>query len=1060
MGEINCYIPIKLSITGRLSDTQLEQLGEALTRTLKERLAFAERVLARGSLGATSPKSELIQEQVESDRLDPLGITYEVPFYQDGKGEKQPLPIANALSQRGSEGQESLVLRYYSDLWEVFADLKKFFPNPTPQGQIFFGVYGYWVESQRPYIFYVTGFVEAGTPQARPRFSMIEYVSGKIENGNFVSSSSAAGLEMGASYRLKALPKPQSYQGANYEAIILKEPDGQARPAFLAASVLQGRVIRFGIPREIVEEIEVTAPRLPPLTPNWQIWWGSDSLPAEPEAGISQRLWWWYSWFNVRPATMRAHPTVRAIFTNWESSGARADFNPLWMNVYYGKFYQAFCQQVSLQMLATSRQHMNDWLAQFNSDRSLWQQKFNNLLQALRPEAQRWQNSRQMVTNTTNQREILSQELGARERAYQDQQREGPLPAGVVGIEDLEGLRSNISTAQTQIETAQAEINGLVAIFERASHLNPLLTLLTIRNGQTIASLDRAILNFNTGEDVVSYMATQLQWLIGKTTEAEQTIGNDEDIAYKLQIVQEAANEQLAPWLESHLPFQEAVQKLIGGGGFIEWLGLAGALLILTFLCPPVGLAVSLGVSVATAVHSVIRAVQLSDLSEVRIAQQGFRPFAADTEVSAAIIQAVLDVAFALFEAGMLARTATQALRRAARLKAVGEIGKSLESVAAGWSRLESWPEGLTKSIRQRVLEHAGEGNIDELVSAVKQGMLRRYENRLLRLQQDFDKLLETNPSLSDLQTWITKEFPPPQQFFEQLAERELRSGEQLFEETVGEWLAHQRLDPETVNRWIDELVGDLEPRGTQSLTELKPAPPSIPQASSFREALDRVDLSDLSMAERAQLQAGWQRYRQRPNPRLRSEDEYIRFVYGKRTNRLPKVESAPRPLGATGAIEQEAGHLLERVINNGLPAGSANSRNIPTRFGNVRPDHLPPGQNSVRLDSIGRRTSSPKGTPFSAQFVGDSKYKNLIPTTDQTRGFVMLARLSDERRLVFYVRWQGRFPAASSLAVDPQGIGYVLPNQWVTDMVGAGIRDLAHTNGVRIQLVSNPLWL
>jgi hypothetical protein len=164
--------------------------------------------------------------------------------------------------------------------------------------------------------------------------------------------------------------------------------------------------------------------------------------------------------------------------------------------------------------------------------------------------------------------------------------------------------------------------------------------------------------------------------------------------------------------------------------------------------------------------------------------------------------------------------------------------------------------------------------------------------------------------------------------------------------------------------------------------------------------------------------------------------------------------------LGATGAIEQEAGHLLERVINNGLPAGSANSRNIPTRFGNVRPDHLPPGQNSVRLDSIGRRTSSPKGTPFSAQFVGDSKYKNLIPTTDQTRGFVMLARLSDERRLVFYVRWQGRFPAASSLAVDPQGIGYVLPNQWVTDMVGAGIRDLAHTNGVRIQLVSNPLWL
>ena len=51
MREINCYIPIKLCITGRLSDAQLNELGESLVRTLTARIAAAERLIAeqRGS---------------------------------------------------------------------------------------------------------------------------------------------------------------------------------------------------------------------------------------------------------------------------------------------------------------------------------------------------------------------------------------------------------------------------------------------------------------------------------------------------------------------------------------------------------------------------------------------------------------------------------------------------------------------------------------------------------------------------------------------------------------------------------------------------------------------------------------------------------------------------------------------------------------------------------------------------------------------------------------------------------------------------------------------------
>jgi hypothetical protein len=55
---------------------------------------------------------------------------------------------------------------------------------------------------------------------------------------------------------------------------------------------------------------------------------------------------------------------------------------------------------------------------------------------------------------------------------------------------------------------------------------------------------------------------------------------------------------------------------------------------------------------------------------------------------------------------------------------------------------------------------------------------------------------------------------------------------------------------------------------------------------------------------ERARLKAGWQRYQGRAGRRLTTEDDYIRFVYGKRTGQLSEIRLAPRALGVRGAVE------------------------------------------------------------------------------------------------------------------------------------------------------------
>jgi hypothetical protein len=411
MGQINCYIPIKLCITGRLSDTQLEQLGKTLTKTLRERIAFAERTLKAASFNSYQWSDRISREVIDGSRLSQSEQTYRIPFY-DGGGTEHPVTLEAWTTT--SEIRQVEELTYFSDFQQVFDAIKQFYPNARPRGNTFFGVYGYWEEDAKPYLFYVSELTLRGTARERFKVSLIQLSWGRLENGEFIPGDEPIPVEIGARYRLEALPKPKVHRRVTYEVILQAESDDSTRPIFMPVSLLRGRAIQFGVSGGTVEQTILTAT-------------------------LSQWLLWWYEKFHVPDGEVRHNSLVQAVFADWERGGGRNELNPLYFNFYYALFYKAFCQKLALKMLATSRQHMIDWLAQLNRERTRWQERFNNLLQGLRPEVELLQSSRQQVAS--NRLESLRQELAAREKDYQDQQRYGSLPGGVVTLEDLEQLR-------------------------------------------------------------------------------------------------------------------------------------------------------------------------------------------------------------------------------------------------------------------------------------------------------------------------------------------------------------------------------------------------------------------------------------------------------------------------------------------------------------------------------------------------------------------------------------------------------------------------------------------
>ncbi len=93
MPRINCYIPVRLCITGRLNDAQLEQLSETVVRTLTARIDFAERTIMSANGGRFQRGSvEIVREGYDPARADEADGSYQVTSYQSG-GRPTVLPL-------------------------------------------------------------------------------------------------------------------------------------------------------------------------------------------------------------------------------------------------------------------------------------------------------------------------------------------------------------------------------------------------------------------------------------------------------------------------------------------------------------------------------------------------------------------------------------------------------------------------------------------------------------------------------------------------------------------------------------------------------------------------------------------------------------------------------------------------------------------------------------------------------------------------------------------------------------------------------------------------------
>src|SRR5262249_16910213 len=97
----------------------------------------------------------------------------------------------------------------------------------------------------------------------------------------------------------------------------------------------------------------------------------------------------------------------------------------------------------------------------------------------------------------------------------------------------------------------------------------------------------------------------------------------------------------------------------------------------------------------------------------------------------------------------------------------------------------------------------------------------------------------------------------------------------------------------------------------------------------------------------------------------------------------------------------------------------------------------------TIYLNPDGTVSTTSTGTPFSAEFVGDSKYRSVIPTTDQTRGCARL-RIQRLKALNVLRPWQEHFPDLSTLLLDHYAIGRLLPPRFVQELVQSGVREEA----------------
>jgi hypothetical protein len=825
----------------RISSSDRSRLEECIAGLCAE-ICGSENIATWGRQKPATAAGGLtaISEPLDDARWDSDRGLYSIPSYD------KPRKIeAVPTSESGQAKTKFVELATFWNYAEVYEAILSFYGKDfAPKGNRRTGVYGIWGPVGKPQLIWVTGIVEEGPRQGSPIFDSMPWSGGRVQNKRFETDGrQPVSLTLGERYYLVGLTSPKRSKGVEYIAEWRERLDGKGKPVFTTDQRIAGKVIRFGVPKVTIEidesaaiRIEGKAPVAPapgqpvsPLPPTLaregiDAW--ANMLPATPQDGEPAWLWWWFVWFNVRPAEVRALMPLRKVFTDLENAGARdkaIELNWAWeLGQWQTLIYRRYCRHLALELLETSRRNMAEFKATLHGsgfkgrlmlELSVLQQPAEQLTEVARLPA-------------------LEAELSALREGEYDEGPRGkritlrmPNPRAAAALQPaVEHARSLLAHAEdnrTILKFFQ-EMDPLLAIFSLGEDrpgpsIGPIISAagttwaalakdMAAKPGYRTIPLESGIVAAagKTPEELVKIMEAKLEWMVAKTWEATREITNDRDVASKLHIVQQIANEQLEPWF-AEVSSMRGAMELVTQTSWFDWILLGFALLVLTFAFPPAGIALSAGVAVGTAIHSTLQARQLSRLGQARLAQFGLTPLASEAEINAAWFEAAVNILFAVVELGALAKglvgAAARAAERAAAREALGVVSERIERLLAGWRNFDQWPPALRGQIRGRVaaqLEKRGLAAAAQLedaaVASLQKEMLFRYEQELLRFQRKFGEAIASKAlsprDVEAMSKWLQGEFKQPKKFLEELG-AEFQPGKSLFDDTLGRQLAN-----------------------------------------------------------------------------------------------------------------------------------------------------------------------------------------------------------------------------------------------------------------------------
>ena len=618
---------------------------------------------------------------------------------------------------------------------------------------------------------------------------------------------------------------------------------------------------------------------------------------------------------------------MRKVFEEWER--LREQDNIIWwhINLLYEKFYKAFCKQVALDLLATSQKNMKDFAAAIAADKAGWSKKLAALLGWLKEDAS-W-----LSRKEDEELRLLLQVTWGLDTPIPEEELKKFHVSVQESVQRLNEVRKELATPRVK------EIRAELSLVQQ---VEPLLVLLTLQEDATLITPEltpeAAIARFaalmdqnqDSADAAVEHVLTQLRWLIGRNQKAEEEVRDKPDEVYKVQLVQEVADAQLKPWYDDDPFFAKTIENLKAPVSPLAFIGLTGLLLVLAFIFPPAAAAaVTLAVGVGFAASSISDAVHLYRMRQARLAQLGFQSMVSEGEVTAAIIQATVDVAFVLLDARGLGAIGEQAERALAR-KAAGRLAASLEESRKAWRALDAWPKDLTDALRSQLREQieatrpgwlaslgAGEAAaVDELTREAQKALLARYERDVGEFLAQFEREVRSSKiSAKDLKPWLERESPKldPKTYFQKLGEDELRSGKDLFDRLLERRLAG--LPPTPIAAPV-EFLGGLSPSELEKFVQGLGKHADLLDVNRLRYLRDRAGLTGLTYTELA--------------GRLKSVLDRVAepaAVLGKLETLLERQRNALEFLQALGdlpnpgfVVEMATPDLLNATLPGGIP--------------------------------------------------------------------------------------------------------------------------------------------